>query len=109
MTQSPEAARIPPRSPEAARVAAKIRAVMKAQSLSGTELAARIEQLTGTRPSDMWITRHRLGQVHLTRPVPVKVVHEALPDLDLIARALDVPAEELASAADEDSTEPADA
>jgi hypothetical protein len=96
------------RSPQAARVAAAIRAAMKREGLSDAELRRRIEQLTGVLPTWQWMTRHKYGQVHLTEPVIVK--HGPNKDLRLIAQALGVDAQSLADAADEkDSTVTADA
>jgi hypothetical protein len=100
------------RSPEAARVAEKIRTVMKHQGLSGAELADRIERLTGERHSYMWMTRRMLGHIHLTEPETVVVRHHPNRELELIAQALDmdpetgkptgaITAEELAAAAND--------
>lgn len=47
----------------AARLAATLRAAAKDQALSGSDLADRIERLTGKRPSAAWISR-RLGATH---------------------------------------------
>lgn len=68
----------------AARIAEALRAVMKAQSLNGADLADRIEQLTGDRPSPTWVSR-RVGTSEC-RP-PLLVVHS---DLFLVARALEI-------------------
>jgi transcriptional regulator with XRE-family HTH domain len=88
------------RSQEAALVAAAIRDLMKAQSLTGAELARKIERLTGEPISEMTITRAKNGQVHLTTP---RVVEWAPNDmLRKVALGLGVDADELAATANPD-------
>jgi transcriptional regulator with XRE-family HTH domain len=90
-------------SPEAARVAAKIRDVMSDRGVTSAELAARVERLTGRRPSDMWVSRIKNGKVHLTVP---RRVAEWGPNqtLELVAEALDMDADELAAAANDNES-----
>lgn len=67
----------------AARLAEAFRAVMKDQALNGAGLAERIERLTGTQPSPVWVSR-RLGG---SRP---KNLIDVDPDLFVIAQALGI-------------------
>ena len=76
-------------NPDAARLASHIRAVMEREGLSGRDLADRIERLTGTRPSDMWVSRYVNGVYPLFRPASVS------PHLRTIAEALGVPYRDL--------------
>jgi transcriptional regulator with XRE-family HTH domain len=73
-------------NPEAARLADTLRAAMKSQSLSGSDLADEIERLTGGRPSAMQVSRWLRGERPLIR---------VSPDLTLIAGALNLDPVEL--------------
>lgn len=50
---------------EAARLAERMRAAKKAQSLSATAIAREIERLAGSRPTSMWVSR----RLHGTSPM----------------------------------------
>jgi hypothetical protein len=85
------------RTPASGAVAEAIRAAMKSQSLSGSDLADRLARIRGQRPGDMWISKRRHGAVHLVTP---KVIEwEATDELREIAQALGVPVEDLVRAA----------
>jgi transcriptional regulator with XRE-family HTH domain len=92
------------RSPESLAVAEAIRDVMKRESLSGVDLADRLETIRGSRPGDMWISKRRHGSVHLVRPKTTVITWEPTEDLRQIAQALGVPVEELISKIDQSKT-----
>lgn len=56
----------------AAQIAAKIRLAMKAQSLSGREVARRVERLTGLKYLEVYVSR----RLHPTRGRPVISISE---------------------------------
>lgn len=51
----------------AAQLAERLRAGKKAHALSGAAIAEQIEQLTGSRPSLMWVSRRLHGSVPIVR------------------------------------------
>lgn len=83
---------MPGRDPEAAQrsalVADAIRAEMKRQGLTGTELRNRLEAAGVTVPNAMWVTRRMTGQVNLVEPE--RIVYGPTADLLAIADALNV-------------------
>lgn len=85
------------RTPESAAVAEAIRVVMESQNLSGADLADRLEEIRGSRPDVMWVSRRRRGLVRLVTPRVVE--WEPTQDLIDIARALGVDARHLVEAA----------
>ncbi len=70
-----------PDSP-AALLAARLRTAAKDQALSGSDIADRVERLTGVRPSATWLSR-RVGTA--ADPVPLLRVS---PDLFVLAGVL---------------------
>jgi hypothetical protein len=78
-----EVTHVPQANPAAARLAKALRDAMKDQALRVSDVAKRIERLTGVRPEYMWVSRATSdhGYPQLIR------VH---PDLAMLARALDL-------------------
>jgi len=54
-------------NPSADRLAEKLRAARKDQTLSGAAIADRVEELTGSRPSDVTVSRWLTGRKKLIR------------------------------------------
>lgn len=84
---------MPGRDPQAAersqRVATEIKSEMRRQGLSGVDLIAKIEEVTGKKiPNTMWLSRRLNGAVNLVQPE--RVIYGPSDDLTEIAQALGV-------------------
>lgn len=69
----------------AAQLAEALRAGKKRQGLSGAQIAEQIEQLTGSRPGPMWVSRRLQGsngRGPMVRPTTCPHCHENIVQID---------------------------